>query len=264
MSITSKNNQVYKLFQKLETKKYRDRTGLYLIEGPNLMEEALRRGVALKAVIVREDESERFAGLTAGAHSVLTARRDLFDKLSDTKTSQGIIAAACKPVFSREDFLACGAPGNFVVLDRLQDPGNVGTIVRTACAAGYALVIAMKGTADPFSPKAVRAAAGAIFRIPLTFAESEEELLRFTGAAGKKLAATCLDGGRKYYEEDLSRDIALVIGNEGQGVSPGLLEKAQLKINIPMRGQIESLNASVAAALIMYEAVRAAGAAKIQ
>ena len=122
---------------------------------------------------------------------------------------------------------------------------------------GYTLAIAMKGTADVFSPKTVRAAAGAIFRIPVAFMESEEELLRFTGAAGKKLTATCLDGGRKYYEEDLTRDIALIIGNEGSGVSESLMQKAQIKVNIPMMRDVESLNASVAAAVIMYESVRA-------
>lgn len=255
--ITSRNNRVYKLFQKLETKKYRDRSGLYLIEGENLMEEASRAGAHVQAVLIRGGDEDKFGRFTSLAGEVFTVEESLFDRLADTMTSQGIIAAVRKPVFSPEKFITCGAPGNFVILDRLQDPGNIGTILRTACAAGYTLAIAMKGTADVFSPKTVRAAAGAIFRIPVAFMESEEELLRFTGAAGKKLAATCLDGGRKYYEEDLTRDIALIIGNEGSGVSESLMQKAQIKVNIPMMRDVESLNASVAAAVIMYESVRA-------
>ena len=257
-TITSRDNQIYKLVQKLETKKYRDKTGLYLIEGENLVAEAAGHRADMETILIRDGYSGPLPGGTA--RNILTVDRGLFDKLADTRTSQGIMAIVRKPVFSSEEFIRKGAPGNFVVLDRLQDPGNIGTIIRTADAAGYSLVMAMKGTADVFSPKVVRAAAGSLFRVPVAFVDSEEELLRFTRAAGKKLTATCLDGGLTYYEADLSRDIALVIGNEGGGVSRSLMENAQQKVSIPMKGTIESLNASVAAALIMYEAVRAESA----
>ena len=187
----------------------------------------------------------------------------MFKNIAQTKTSQGVIAAVRRPVVSPEDIVGSGGPGNFVVLDRLQDPGNIGTIIRTADAAGYDLVIAVKGTADVFSPKTVRAAAGSLFRIPVLFVDTEEELPRFTRAAGKKLTAASPSGSRYYYEEDLSRDIALIVGNEGNGVSRSLMEKADMKIRIPMSGTIESLNASVAAAILMYETVRAKGKSKI-
>ena len=148
------------------------------------------------------------------------------------------------------------AGGNFVVLDRLQDPGNIGTILRTADAAGYKLAVVMKGTADVFSPKVVRAATGSLFRMPVVFMDSEEELLEFTRAAGKKTVATCFDTDLYYYDVNLKENIALIIGNEGNGISETLIASSDVKIKIPMHGNIESLNASVAAGILMYEAVR--------
>lgn len=254
--ITSKNNQIFKLFQKLETKKYRDKLGLYIIEGENLIEEALNNGAVIDKVIIRKGDEARLLRLGVEEDKVLLADKSLFNQIGQTQNSQGIVAAVKKPVFSLEEFLNNGAPGNFVVLDRLQDPGNIGTIIRTADAAGYTLVIALKGTADIFSPKVVRAATGSLFRMPIAMVEDEEELLLLIKKAKKRLAASCLEGSRYYYEEDLTKDIALVVGNEGNGVSQSLIEKAELKIKIPMLGTIESLNASVAAAIIMYEAVR--------
>lgn len=114
----------------------------------------------------------------------------------------------------------------------------------------------MKGTADVYAPKVVRAATGSLFRMPVVSMASTEELVEFTRAAGKKLTATCLDAQRCYYDEDLTHDIALVIGNEGSGVAPALIESSELRIKIPMQGNIESLNAAVAAGVLMYEAMR--------
>ena len=262
--ITSKNNQIFKLFCKLKMKKYRDRMGMYLIEGENLLEEAVKNGVAPEAVLVRNEGVSVSAGEKIKSALKKSDIADRFflidgrmlDEVSETETSQGIIAAVRKPVFGADDYLDEANHGNIVVLDRLQDPGNIGTIIRTADAAGYSLVVALKGTADIFSPKVVRSAAGSLFRMPVILMNDAKELERFTSVAGKKLAATCLDGRRYYYEEDLSRDIALVIGNEGNGICRELVEISPLKIKIPMKGNIESLNAAVAAAIIMYEAVR--------
>ena len=178
----------------------------------------------------------------------------LFDRLAQTETSQGVLAIVAKPETDAGDFAS--ASGNFVVLDRLQDPGNIGTILRTADAAGYRLAVVMKGTADIFSPKVVRAATGSLFRMPVVFMDSNSELVEFTRAAGKKLVATCFDTERCYFDEDLTDNIALVIGNEGNGICKEIIESSDVKIKIPMHGNIESLNASVAAGILMYEAVR--------
>ena len=250
--ITSKDNKIVKLCEQLAQKKHRDKLALYLIEGENLVEEAVKNGAGIQTVLVREGYSGKLSGLEEDAFE-LDAR--LFDKLAQTETSQGIIAIVNKPQISREQFIG-DAGGNFVVLDRLQDPGNIGTILRTADAAGYKLAVVMKGTADVFSPKVVRAATGSLFRMPVVFMDSEEELLEFTRAAGKKTVATCFDTDLYYYDVNLKENIALIIGNEGNGISETLIASSDVKIKIPMHGNIESLNASVAAGILMYEAVR--------
>ena len=251
--IRSKDNKIWKRCEQLTMRKYRDRSGLYLIEGENLLDEAIRNHVRIETVLVREDCQKALPPEAADKAFLLDAR--LFDKLAQTVTSQGILAVVAKAEVRTEDFI--GLPGsNFIVLDRLQDPGNIGTILRTADAAGYRLAILMKGTADVYAPKVVRAATGSLFRMPVVSMASTEELVEFTRAAGKKLTATCLDAQRCYYDEDLTHDIALVIGNEGSGVAPALIESSELRIKIPMQGNIESLNAAVAAGVLMYEAMR--------
>ena len=145
---------------------------------------------------------------------------------------------------------------NILVLDRIQDPGNMGTMIRTAVAAGYGMIIAAKGTVDVYSPKVLRATAGMIFEIPIVYADSTEELADVLRASGRKIAVTDPAGGRPYYEEDLSRNTALVIGNEGNGVSDEVMALADIRVTLPMKGSIESLNAAVSAAILMYEAVR--------
>lgn len=251
--IRSKDNKIWKRCEQLTMRKHRDRSGLYLIEGENLLDEAIRNHVRIETVLVREDCQKALPPEAADKAFLLDAR--LFDKLAQTVTSQGILAVVAKAEVRKEDFI--GLPGsNFIVLDRLQDPGNIGTILRTADAAGYRLAILMKGTADVYAPKVVRAATGSLFRMPVVSMASTEELVEFTRAAGKKLTATCLDAQRCYYDEDLTHDIALVVGNEGSGVAPALIESSELRIKIPMQGNIESLNAAVAAGVLMYEAMR--------
>lgn len=251
--IRSKDNKIWKRCEQLTMRKYRDRSGLYLIEGENLLDEAIRNHVRIETVLVREDCQKALPPEAADKAFLLDAR--LFDKLAQTVTSQGILAVVAKAEVRKEDFIGL-LGSNFIVLDRLQDPGNIGTILRTADAAGYRLAILMKGTADVYAPKVVRAATGSLFRMPVVSMASTEELVEFTRAAGKKLTATCLDAQRCYYDEDLTHDIALVIGNEGSGVAPALIESSELRIKIPMQGNIESLNAAVAAGVLMYEAMR--------
>lgn len=250
--ISSKDNKIFRLCEQLTHKKYRDKLGLYLIEGENLLEEAVKNGAGIKTVLMCRD----YRGSLFGTEDKSFCLSDkLFEQLAQTETTQGIMAVVEKPELSPDRFLDKGG-GNFIVLDRLQDPGNIGTILRTADAAGYELAIVMKGTADVFSPKAVRAATGSLFRMPVVFMDSVDELMEFTRAAGKKLVATCFDTDRYYYDENLKGNIALIIGNEGSGISRELIECSDLKIKIPMHGNIESLNASVAAGILMYEAVR--------
>ena len=251
--IRSKDNRIVKRCEQLSMRKYRDQFGLYLIEGENLLAEAVKNHARIETVLLREGCQKSLPQQVADRTFLLDA--GIFDKLAQTVTSQGILAIVVKEAARKEDFI--NLPGsNFIVLDRLQDPGNIGTILRTADAAGYKLAILMKGTADVYAPKVVRAATGSLFRMPVVSMASAKELAEFTGAAGKKLTATCLDARRWYYDEDLTHDIALIIGNEGNGISRDLIESSDIQIKIPMQGNIESLNAAVAAGVLMYEAMR--------
>lgn len=251
--IKSKDNRIYKECQKLGQKKYRDQEGKYLIEGPNLIEEAVTNHVEIQCVIF--DGKKEWE--TVPGTDNYTMDHKLFEKISQTETSQGVLAIVKKNIYNEKRLMEeIQEGGNLLVLDRLQDPGNIGTIIRTAEGAGYSAIVSVKGTADIYSPKTVRAAAGSVFRIPIIHVEDNRELRRFADRFGKKLVVTSLDTDNYYYDVDLRTDTALVIGNEGNGVSPELIDMADVKIKIPMSGRLESLNASVAAGILMYEAAR--------
>ena len=258
--ISSKDNKIFRRALSLKKKKYRDQYGEYLIEGPNLIKEAIKEKMEIISLFIRPDvredgpDGEIFeeTGLRDGTFILA---QSLFKELSDTETPQGMIAEVKKPGTDLA-LKAVTSGGNIVVLDRLQDPGNIGTILRTADAAGFDLAVFIKGTGDPYSSKVIRSAAGSLFRVPVFMAEDNEEVLRFIHDSGKLLIATAMDGDKAYYECDLSRDCAIVIGNEGNGVSEELLKRADMKIRIPMAGNTESLNASVAAGILMYERIR--------
>lgn len=249
--IRSKDNKIFKECQKLSQKKYRDKEGLYLIEGENLIAEVPEEDLVY--VFFREGLEQPIFNL----RDQYIVAAPLFDKLAQTETSQGILAVVRKPGLTAEELTGrIQETDNVVVMDRLQDPGNIGTIIRTAEGAGYKAVITVKGTGDVFSPKTIRAAAGSVFRIPIVQVENNSALRALMDKMGKKLVVTGFHTDKYYYDEDLSRDIALVIGNEGNGVSDELMEMADVIVKIPMDGQLESLNASVAAGILMYETKR--------
>lgn len=249
--ISSKNNPIYKDAVKLLRKKYRDAEGKYLLEGIKPVRDALETGIVIETIFIKESEEEQ---RVFDADNVIVLSDDLFDGLSDTETTQGVIAVASKKesVFPEE--------GNVVILDRLQDPGNIGTIIRTAEAAGFAAVATLKGTGDVYSPKVVRAASGSLFRMQVIQGLDENEVKCLCTRTGRKLAVTALEGAQDFHETDL-KDAAMVIGNEGSGVSESLMEAADIKVRIPMEGEIESLNAAVAAGILMYECMRQKAAA---
>ena len=275
--ITSGDNQIYKAAAQLKQKKYRDEQKKYLIEGPNLIREALQNGGEIETIIRSGDfRGEDFVIDSPGREesNILMAVMSpgLFRKLSDTETPQGILAVVKKRIYTEEEFFSAGretaynektsavhnqsAPSNIIVLDRLQDPGNIGTILRTADAAGYMGAILLRGTADIYSPKIVRAAAGSLFRLPVLMAGTSGEVIRLLKRHHKNIICTAPGCGRFYYDADLKEDAAVIIGNEGSGVREEFLEQADLSVKIPMEGTIESLNAAVSAGILMYESVR--------
>ncbi len=251
--ITSSENQIYKSAMLLKQKKYRDAQKKYVIEGPNLIQEALKNGAEIEALI----QSEEFC-FKSDSIPMTRFSSALFRKLSETETPQGILAIVKKSIYTADQFFSekKERSGNFVVLDRLQDPGNIGTILRTADAAGYGGVILLKGTADIYSAKVVRAAAGSLFRVPVLWIDTPEEAIGILRDWGKKIYVTVPSADSYYYHTDMRDHIGLVIGNEGSGACDVLIQSADKKIKIPMEGTIESLNAAVAASILMYESVR--------
>lgn len=251
--IESKHNNKIKLCMKLQRKKYRDKFNLYIVEGPNLIQEAILNGVTLEFVIYNESQE---VDLPKVECPVLATSAEIFQEIADTVNSQGVIGVVCKEDKTYEDIKPQITPeGNIVILDKVQDPGNVGTIIRTADAAGYQCVVMIKGSCDVYSPKVVRSATGSLFRIPIIYVDYDE-YEKLSNEIKKKTVVTTLDSEYMYFQEDLTKGIALVIGNEGNGVSREMRDMADVAVKIPMKGNIESLNASVAAAIIMAESIR--------
>lgn len=249
--ITSRDNPIYREVVRLLRKKYRDETGNYLVEGIKPLMDALNMGLSFERIFVREGSDTGMTGLPRDALTGLSA--GLFDRLSDTENSQGVIAVAKRRDMDMERFLHESDEGNILIMDRLQDPGNVGTVIRTAEAAGAAGIIAMKGTVDVYSPKVVRAAAGSLHRMPVLVGLSEDQLSELIGAGGWKLAVTSVENGEDCFDVSVEDKVALVIGSEGAGVSEELISRADIRLMIPMEGNIESLNAAVAAGILMYQ-----------
>lgn len=250
--ITSRDNVLYKQTAKLLRKKSRDETGQFLLEGTKPLRDALEMGLMIEKVFActgKEPED------WIPREKCIYLEEKLFASLCDTVHSQGIIAVVRKPQITAEDLLQ-EADGPLVVLDRLQDPGNAGTIIRTAEAAGFCGIAALRGSVDLYGPKTVRSAAGSLLRMPVLTDLPPEELIRLVRGSGRQLVVTALEDGENCFAADLPVDAALVIGNEGSGVSHELMAAADRRVYIPMAGRIESLNAAVAAGILMYQIAR--------
>lgn len=257
-NIESTDNSKIKLVRKLASRKVRDEENLIVIEGINLVREATEREIDIKFILVSDEYAkDDYLNRCIQENTVEICRvpENIFSKIADAENGIGIIAVIAKPSFDLSD-TSVSEGGNVLVLDRVQDPGNIGTMIRTAVAAGYEMILTIKGTADVYSPKVLRSTAGMIFDIPIVQVEDAKELGKLLKTLGKKIVVTTVDGGETYFKHNLKHGIALVIGNEGNGVSKEMLELADIKVTIPMHGEIESLNAAVSAAILMYETIR--------
>lgn len=257
--ICSEKNPLIKRIRKLQQKKKRDASGQMIIEGSNLIREAVQKGICMDALLISDIYPSEPWMKELSKRGVRVERVDafLFEKITDARNGVGLLAIVDRPVADESQFENCFRPGsNCVVLDRLQDPGNIGTIIRTAVAAGYDAIVTMKGTGDVYSPKVLRATAGMIFDVPIVPLSDSRELVKLAHDYGKRIAVTTPDGGIPYYDCDLRQDVFLVIGNEGNGIGDELIEASDIRVTLPMYGGIESLNAAVSAGILMYERVR--------
>lgn len=248
--ISSSDNKTVKLIKKLHEKKGRDKENAFLVEGEKLIVEAIENNAEIITLVFRGSEIEGYSIPETTDAVVMT--EDIFDNVAGTVTPQQVMAIVRKPEIQIDISEESNKDG-YIVLDSLQDPGNVGTIIRTAEAAGFKGILTLKGTADPFSQKVVRAAAGAIFRIPIVTLNSEEQALAYL--IEKKIRPIICDasGGNLHTESNLKGNIAFIVGNEGNGISKYFVDNVNESIAIKMQKNSESLNVAIAAAILMFE-----------
>lgn len=244
--ITSVKNESIKAMRALLTRKGRRESGFHLIEGERLVFDALSSGVKAGSVFVSENRPDLGRRLSEAGIAFETVSDNVMTSLSDTESPQGLIASVKTPDTSAP---AVFPSGLIVALDRVQDPGNLGTVIRTADAFGAAGLILSEGCADPWSPKAVRSAMGSVYHIPVWQGELSNELNRLK-EQGFFIVCGHLKG--KEALPELPEKRVIIIGNEANGVSDEVAGKAYL-YRLPMKGRAESLNAAVAAAILIYK-----------
>ena len=243
----------------LQRRRGRERRGLALAEGVRLVEEALAAGVEVRGAAVSPSLEATLRGVALkdalrGRGVRLEELEDpALGKLADTDTPQGVIAVIAPRLWTLED-IPVGPRSAVLVLDGVQDPGNVGTLCRTAHGLGAAGVVALAGTADLVNPKALRAGMGAQFRLPCAPAD-DGALSEWATETGTSLWVAATDGA-PIRELTLSGPVALVLGNEGAGVRPGLNRVATARVAVPLAPGAESLNVAVAAGILLYEVTR--------
>lgn len=255
--IRSKDNEFIKKVKKLKEKKYRDLNNEFVVEGIKLVEEAIQENAEIKQIVICEncknsDTIPQKLLYEIAKKECIYVSKEIFKIISNTDTPQGILAIIGienkeKEIDYSQDII--------LALDNIQDPGNLGTILRTADSVGLKQILVSKGTADCYNPKVVRSTMGAIFRVNIIECEDLEKTLKQIQKHKFKVVVSSLQTENSLYDIDFYKKI-VVIGNEANGVEKNIQELADEKIKIPMLGKTESLNASVATGIILYEYVR--------
>ncbi len=262
--ISSKDNEQIKYIKKLKEKKYRDETNQYIVEGIKLVKEAIEEKADIKMIVICEDceddklkdkpntHIEQSLLYEIAKYECIYVTQKIFNLISEVQTPQGILAIVSKEKNSENiDY----TQDIILALDGIQDPGNLGTILRTADSADLKQIIISTNTADPYNPKVVRSTMGAIFRINIIRVENLEKTLQEVKKHKFEVVATSLDTNDSIYDINYDKKV-IVIGNEANGVSKEIQDLADKKVKIPMLGKTESLNASVATGIMIYEYVR--------
>ena len=253
MITSTSNPQVKDLQMLLKKGKARNSRDVFLAEGVKMYLEAPKeriRKIYISESLYRERGEELLKGREA---EVLSDR--VYAAVSDTRTPQGILGVLEQYHYVLEDMLGAEHP-HLLILEDLQDPGNLGTIMRTAEGAGVHGLILNRGCVDLYNPKTIRSTMGSIYRMPFLYTDILAELLPVLREKGIRTYAAHLQGKRDYDQEDYHTGCAFFIGNEGNGLSEELSRLADVWIRIPMQGKLESLNAAIAASILMYEVCR--------
>ena len=255
--ISSKDNDFIKHIKKLKDKKYRDESNEYIIEGVKLIEEAVKEKAKIKKIIICEETTRTYEIPTHVMYEIakyecIYVTDKIFASITQVTNPQGIMAIVEKGDLNAQiDY----TQDIIVVLDDIQDPGNLGTILRTVDSVGLNQIIVSKETADAFNPKVVRSTMGAIFRVKIIEVENLVQAIKEIRKHHFKLMVTSLQTENSIYDIQFNKKI-IVIGNEANGVSKEIQDMTDEKVKIPMLGKTESLNASVATGIVLYEYVR--------
>jgi TrmH family RNA methyltransferase len=259
MVITSPSNERLKHARRVRDGREPD---LIFVEGERLIEECLQSGLRLTACFHEPDPTPRAQGIIAEMASrdcpLYPALPAALETVSDTVNTQGLILIAERPESNLDRALLPrdGVAPLVVCLDSVQDPGNFGTMVRTAEASGASGVVATRGSVDAFAPKTLRSSMGSTFRLPIVTGIESEALAIHVRAAKMRLVATSAGGGAIYSDYDWRMPTMVVFGNEARGIERRLLERCDVHLRIPLRAPVESLNVASAAAAILFEAAR--------
>lgn len=261
--ITSKNNPIIKHIRSLSKKKYRWNNKLYIIEGIKLVEEALDSNVKLRHIfftqsLLSTSNGKNLLNRLENLHELIEVDDSIFKSLSGTENPQGIIAVVEFDIGDHKDLLT-KKDIHLIYLDALMDPGNLGTVIRSADAFNIHGIIMGEGSVDPYNPKVVRAAMGSLFRVPLYFDNKNYDVLKELKTHQYKIYTTYLKGSTPNYDIDYNRNYIIVIGNESAGVSDEIVKISDILIKIPIPGRAESLNAGVASSILMYEVAKQSG-----
>lgn len=246
MVITSKDNEIIKEVKKLKEKKYRK--DKFLVEGMKMLKEAIEENANIDLIIVKEKMK---IDIDISKYRSVEVSDKIFNTLTDVVTPQGILAVINKKLDKEVDYTA----EYIMVLDGVQDPGNIGTIIRTLDSANLKQLIVSKNTVDCYSPKVVRSTMGAIYRVNIIEVDDLKYTLEEIKESGFEIVTTSLQTEKSIYDITYNKKI-VVIGNEANGVSKEIENISDCRVKIPMLGKTESLNASVAAGIMIYEYVR--------
>ena len=235
----------------------REKERRYIIDGPTLVADALRTGTAIEAIYVEAGTNEALVDDAARAGiRVHVVPPGQVHRYTDVMTPQGVVALAPMPELAVEAALDAAGASPVLVLCGVSDPGNGGTIVRMAEAAGVGAVLFSDGSVDPYAPKCVRASAGSIFHLPVVSGGKPVLALEAIRARGVHLLGTDAHRGKPYDEIDLTAPFALVLGNEAHGLAPDIAEHLDGFVTVPMTGDVESLNVAMAASVVCFDAAR--------
>lgn len=251
------NAQIKDLIKLQKQAKQRKRSGLFVAEGLKMLAEAAEHG-KLQKIYVAEHKmknSDEVLESLCRNYPCETVSDAVFKQISETVTPQGVLGLIQMPEYSLDQLLQ-DTRHRYLLLDDLRDPGNLGTMMRTAEGAGMSGVILSKESVDLFNPKVVRSTMGAIFRMPYCYVENLAETAGKIRKMGYGVYGTAMQGSVVYDEPDYTKGAAVVIGNEANGISEKVFREMSGRIRIPMQGKLESLNAAVAAAVVMYEMER--------